>query len=292
MTRKEWLNQAQKRLESSGSSTSRLDAEVLLAHVLEVERIHLHMYPEQKVEPDDLETVETLIRRREKGEPVAYLTGTQEFMGLNFFVSPAALIPRPETELLVETVLAELKDRHCLALDREILAADIGSGSGCIAVSLAVLMPRLKILAVDLSEEALQNTRKNIRRQGVSNQVVPLRGDLLEPVEAWLEGTGKLDALISNPPYIPDHEMAELPASVADYEPPAALAGGVDGLDFYRTITAGAPALLRSGGLLAFEVGYQQGDAVTRLLEEQGFVEIRLLKDLAGLARVVLGKMP
>jgi len=111
-------------------------------------------------------------------------------------------------------------------------------------------------------------------------------------VEAWLEGTEKLDALISNPPYISDHEMAELPASVADYEPAAALAGGVDGLDFYRNITAGAPALLRSGGLLAFEVGYQQGEAVARLLEEQGFAEIRLLKDLAGLDRVVLGKRP
>lgn len=292
MTRKEWIQTAQKQLEEAKSPTPRLDAEVLLAHVLQVERIQLHMYPETVITDEDNAVLEDLITRRAAGEPVAYLTGIQEFMGLTFHVSPAVLIPRPDTELLVQTMLDTLKDMHCQRPDSSLLAADIGTGSGCIAVSLAVLFPQLKVLAVDLSLETLAVANRNCEFHGVKDQVILLQGNALEPVREWLHHrSDKLDALISNPPYISEGEMKELAPSVAAYEPHDALAGGPDGLDFYRQITAQAPALLRSGGLLAFEIGYLQGNAVSDLMKTNGFVQIQVLPDLAGHDRVVLGRM-
>ncbi|MDW7676693.1 MAG: HemK/PrmC family methyltransferase [Bacillota bacterium] len=324
MTRKEWIQMAQNQLEAAKSPTPRLDAEVLLAYVQQVERIQLHMYPERVISDEDNAVLEDLVSRRTDGEPVAYLTGTQEFMGLTLHVSPAVLIPRPDTELLVETTLENLKGMHCQHPEQPLLAADIGTGSGCIAVTLAVLLPQLTVLAVDLSTEALAVAGRNCASHGVKDQVIPLQGNLLEPVREWLQQrehrtsragsvsedadctpedgkgnkrpcqsfSGKLDAIISNPPYITEEEMRELPASVVDFEPHQALAGGTDGLDSYRQLTAQAPALLRSGGLLAFEIGYLQADAVADLMKTSGFVHIQVLPDLAGHDRVVLGRMP
>jgi release factor glutamine methyltransferase len=293
MTRKEWIQMAQNQLEAAISSTPRLDAEVLLAHVQQVDRIQLHMYPESAISDEDNVVLEDLISRRTAGEPVAYLTGTQEFMGLTFNVSPAVLIPRPDTELLVETTLENLKGMHCQRPEQPLLAADIGTGSGCIAVSLAVLLPQVTVLAVDLSPEALAVANRNRESHGVMEQVIPLQGNLLEPVREWLQHESyKLDAIISNPPYITEAEMKELAPSVAAYEPHRALAGGTDGLDAYRQITAEAPGLLRSGGLMAFEIGHRQGKAVCRLMNACGFIQVQVLPDLAGLDRVVLGRMP
>lgn len=315
MTRHEWIRWAVEQLNKRNNPTSRLDAEVLLAHVLGLERLKLHMYPDQPVDEVKAKAYESLVLRRSLGEPVAYLTETQEFMGMDFKVSPAVLIPRPDTELLVESVLAFLQEKHqredargmsvlkeftapalpqkkaCMA-EKVWRVADIGTGSGCIAVSLAALLPLSTIMAVDLSREALEVAVENIRLHQVGDRVLPRHGNLLDPVKEWVAQEGLLDAIVSNPPYITDGEMEELAVSVAGYEPHSALAGGKDGLDLYRQLTAGAAPLLGTGGLLAFEIGHEQGEDVAALMQQQGFVHIKVLKDLAGFDRVVLGRRP
>lgn len=313
MTRQEWIRQALLKLEKGNSPTPRLDAEVLLAHVLGLERLKLHMYPEVEVNHPSAELFLHLVHRRAQGEPVAYLTGTQEFMGLSFGVSPAVLIPRPDTELLVESVLAYLEeerqkeDEEGLSQVTDLkeplqaqtkgsgsrkawLAADIGTGSGCIAISLTALFPALTIMAVDLSKEALKVAWDNINRHLVEDRVLLRHGDLLDPVREWTDKGKLLDVIVSNPPYITEEEMTQLDPSVARYEPHSALTGGREGLDFYRRLTEEAPTLLGQGGLLALEIGHEQGSSVAALMKHQGFSQVKVLQDLAGYDRVVLGR--
>ncbi|MEN1760661.1 peptide chain release factor N(5)-glutamine methyltransferase [Anoxynatronum sibiricum] len=314
MTCREWLKVTEQRLSLEGATTPRLDAEVLLAHVLQVERIRLHMYPERPLAEGEVQQADRLLERRLHQEPVAYIIECQEFMGFDFHVNPAVLIPRPETELLVERVVdwlnKKVSDKNAgeeFQAKNETLpafslqGADIGTGSGCIAVSLAKLVPEIMMLAVDLSSEALGVAAENILRHQLTHRVIPLAGDLLEPVVFYLEnralpqwghGGGCLDFIVSNPPYINEKDMAALSPSVAAYEPVTALAGGADGLDYYRRLAAASPRLLCPGGLLALEIGYDQGNAVVRLLEEQGFLEVKCLQDLAGIDRVVMGIRP
>ncbi len=313
MTRQEWIHQAVEQLKKVNNQTPRLDAEVLLALVLGLERLKLHMYPEVDVNHQSAEMFQAFVQRRVLGEPVAYLTGAQEFMGLDFAVSPDVLIPRPDTELLVESVLEYLQEERKKDFDQGMsqatdlkdplqtqelgsrsrktwLAADIGTGSGCIAISLAVLFPTLTIMAVDLSREALKVAGENTVRHQVQDRVLLCHGDLLEPVREWTDKGMLLDVIVSNPPYITEEEMTQLDASVAHYEPHSALAGGREGLDFYRRLTEEAPQFLRVGGLLALEIGHEQGEAVAALMKQQGFGQVRILKDLAGYDRVVLGQ--
>ena len=291
MTRQDWIYWAVGQLDKKNNPTSRLDAEVLLAHVLGLERLQLHMYPAVAVDSPSATLFQHLVQRRTQGEPVAYLTGHQEFMGLDFKVSSAVLIPRPDTELLVESVLAYLKEERTDAgTDNRPLAADIGTGSGCIAISLAVLHPVLTIMAVDLSPEALKVAGENSTNHQVTDRVLLRQGDLLAPVKEWTDGGKLLDVIVSNPPYITEEEMTQLDVSVAGYEPHSALAGGREGLDFYRRLTEKSPALLRSGGLLAFEIGHEQGDVVAAMMKHQGLHQVQVLKDLAGFDRVVLGR--
>ncbi|WP_283409111.1 peptide chain release factor N(5)-glutamine methyltransferase [Anoxynatronum buryatiense] len=316
MTCQEWLKAAEQRLNLEGSTTPRLDAEVLLAHVLQVERIRLHMYPERLLSAEEMQQVSRLVERRLHQEPVAYIIESQEFMGFDFHVNPAVLIPRPETELLVEQVVCWLNRKasdkttgeQLRAKDNDTMitcslrGADIGTGSGCIAVSLAKLVPEIMMLAVDLSPAALEVAAENIRRHQLTHRVTPLGGDLLAPVASYLEnralpqcghdGGGSLDFIVSNPPYINEKDMEALSPSVAAFEPETALAGGADGLDYYRRLAAESPRLLCPGGLLALEIGYDQGSAVVRFLEEQGFMEVKCLPDLAGIDRVVMGIRP
>ena len=291
MTRQEWIHWAVTELDKKNNPTSRLDAEVLLAHVLGLERLQLHMYPAVAVDSPSATLFQHLVQRRTQGEPVAYLTGHQEFMGLDFNVSPDVLIPRPDTELLVERVLAFLQEEKAERDESSRpRAADIGTGSGCIAISLAVLHPALTIMAVDLSPAALEVAGENSDKHKVTDRVLLRQGDLLAPVREWTDNGKLLDVIVSNPPYITEEEMAQLDVSVAGYEPHSALAGGREGLDFYRRLTEESPALLRKGGLLAFEIGHEQGDVVAALMKHQGLHQVQVLKDLAGLDRVVLGR--
>jgi len=250
----------------------RLEAEVLLAHVLKASRTTLLTHPERSLSARQLANYRTLIRRRASGYPLPYLTGRAEFYGLEFEVTPEVLIPRPETETLVDLALAR----------RPATVVEVGAGSGCIAVSLAVNLPEATICAIDISPAALAVARRNVERHAVSARVHLMVGDVFNP------RPGPVDLIVSNPPYIPTSMRASLPASVRNHEPRLALDGGVDGMRIIQRLLAQAPAVLKPGGGLLIEIGADQGEAASRLAHTffpQATVHIH--PDLAGRDRVL-----
>lgn len=267
----------------AGLDSPRLDAEVLLSHVLKKERIFLYVHFDQPMEAAELASYRDCIRRRVQRQPVAYITGRKEFMGLEFKVTPAVLIPRPDTEILVEAVLQRLRAGAEAAGSR---IADIGTGSGAICLSLLNYLPQLRAAAVDISSEALAVAEENARILGLSDRLELWQGDMLAPLQAEC---GQLAAIVSNPPYIPRGDIGGLEPDVRDFEPLGALDGGVDGMDFYRRLLAGGAALLLPEGFLAVETGIRQAGQVKRLAEalpQWGRCEI--IRDLAGIERVVV----
>lgn len=273
------LRSAADRLREAGSDTPRLDAELLLMEALGWSREDLYRNPGGPVPAPRAERFEGLVSRRLRAEPVAYVTGFQEFWSLDFRVTPDVLIPRPETEHLVEAVLEFLASRPgpCRVLE-------LGTGSGAVAVSLAKECGRAEVWATDVSPAALDVARDNARRHGVGPRIHWLQGDLLAPVQGL---RGRFDVLVSNPPYVPSGTLACLEPGVRDWEPALALAGGVDGMDFHRRIVRDGVRLLRDGGLLALEVGAEQGGGVARLLQVHGELRgARVVRDYAGRARV------
>ena len=274
------LRRAAARLQEARSDTPRLDAEMLLMDVLGWSREALYRGPEVELQDPQIARFEGLVGRRGQGEPVAYITGSQEFWSLDFRVRPDVLIPRPETEHLVETVL-----RFLASCPGPCRVLEIGTGSGAIAVCLAKECARAEVWATDVSAPALDVARENARRHGVERRIHCLRGDLLAPVRGL---PGGFDVLVSNPPYIPSGEIPRLQRDVRDWEPGLALDGGVDGMDFYRGIVRDGVCHLREGGLLAVEIGAEQGDEVSRLFGAHGELrQVRVLPDYSGLPRVV-----
>ena len=277
-----WLNTARRFLEEHPGrrgglsfAETNLSAQVLLAHVIERPRTWLLAHPEAPLSFEAVKRLNNLLQRLAQGEPLPYLIGHWEFFGLDFLVSPAVLIPRPETELLVEQALEWLQDHP-----RARLAADVGTGSGCIAVSLAKHAPQLRIHAVDRSREALEIARQNAARQNVSEQVIFLQGSLLETA------SGPFDLVCANLPYIPSAALAGLP--VADHEPRQALDGGADGLAAIRALIQDAPRWLAPGALLLLEMQFDQGEEIAALAQEHlPGADISVLPDLAGLPRLV-----
>ena len=277
------LRRATTRLAEAGCATPRLDAEILLMEVLGWSREDLYRSPETTLDASETERFEALVARRERGEPVAYLIGKREFRSLDFTVTPDVLIPRPETEHLVEAVVDFLASRPG---PQRIL--DLGTGSGAIAVSVAKECPEAEVWATDVSAPALAVARENARRHGVERRIHLFHGDLCAPAR---DLPGYLDAVVSNPPYIPTREMTRLPRDVRDWEPSLALDGGVDGMGFHRRIAEEGIPLLREGGLLAVEIGADLGDAVCELFRAHRDIrEIRMLRDYAELPRVVAGE--
>ena len=280
------LRHATVRLRDAGMGTPRLDAELLLMETLGWSREGLYRNPERELRESQAERFESLVSRRLRAEPVAYMTGTREFWSLDFRVTPDVLIPRPETEHLVEAVLEFLASRPgpCRVLE-------IGTGSGAIAVCLARECAEAEIWATDVSAPALDVARDNASRHGVEGKIRWLRGDLFAPVHGLTE---RFDVLVSNPPYVPSGEIGGLQRDVRDWEPVLALDGGADGMDFYRRFVREGARHLRAGGLLAVETGAEQGGAVSRLLDaEAGFHRVRVRRDYAGLPRVVTAeRMP
>ncbi len=268
----------------AGLDSARLDAEVLLSHVLKKERIFLYVHFDQPLEPHELATYKECIKRRVKHEPVAYITGHREFMGLEFKVSKDTLIPRPDTEILVEAVLQRLKptgEGCCIA--------DIGTGTGAICLSLLNYLPQLKGYAVDISAEALKIALENAENLGLKDRAVLLQGDLLEPLKQKLPAGEGLSAIVSNPPYIPKADIQGLDADVRAYEPIGALDGGVDGLDFYRRLMQESAELLENEGFLALEVGIHQAQQLKALSEAMPqWKNCEIIRDLAGIERVVV----
>jgi len=261
--------------------TPRLDAEILVAHALGLSRVQLYVQHDRPLTAAELAGIRELIKRRQAGESVAYVVGKKEFWGLELAVDARVLVPRPDTETLVEEGRARLDEQK----GEGERIADVGTGSGAIALALAKLRPAAALYAVDISPDALAVARANAERLGLA--VTFLEGDLAAPLAAH----APFALIAANLPYIPRAELAGLAPEVRA-EPALALDGGPDGLDLVRRLVAGAPALLRSGGALALEIGAGQADATAALLEAAGFQDLRRRRDLAGIDRVVSGVRP
>lgn len=269
-----------------GIPNPRLDAEVLLGHLLEKSRLQLYLHFEMPVFQEHLTPFRELIKKRIAHTPVSYLTNRKEFMSLDFYVDERVLIPRPETEQLVETILTiETRDFQRLL--------ELGTGSGVIATSLAVQHPEWEIVATDISESALVVARKNAETHACAARIKFLSGDLFEPIETInANGNAQFDWIVCNPPYIKNTERDTLRPDVRDYEPEIALFGGDDGLNVIRRLIAGAPKYLAPSGKLILEIGATQADAVRTLLEtESAYETYEVFKDYAEKERVVLANV-
>ena len=261
---------------------ARIEADVLLAHALGVARTALYAHPDRQVPPDRLGVFRELLRRRADRVPLQYLTGRVSFMGFELKVDRRALIPRPETEWLVEAALDHAPEGDGLRF------ADVGTGSGCIAIALARALPHAGGLATDLSPDALVLAAENARRLGVGDRIAFLGGDLLEPVRR-LGAT--LDLICSNPPYVTAEEYATLAPEIRDHEPRSALVAGEAGMAFYRRLFREAPACLRPDGVLAVELADSACASVVRLLGGVADLEpVEVRRDLAGIERVLLAR--
>ena len=232
--------------------------------------------------PETERQVRELVERRLAGEPVAYLIGEWEFYGLPLDISTDVLIPRVDTEVLAEEAI-----RYCQTLT-ECRVLDLCAGSGCVGLAVGARVPQARVVLGELSDAALKICRQNIRRNGLSGRVVPLRADALDKPDKTL---GEFQCVVSNPPYIPRGDIDGLDGSVKDYEPRLALDGGEDGLDFYRSITEKWKDCLPVGGRLYFEVGIGQADEVLRIMRSQGFGDIQIVKDTHDIPRVVFGTL-
>ena len=272
----EALREGKQRLQAAGKDA--FDAELLLEKAAGLNRTALFLRGEELLSAEAVARYEGFLAERESGRPTQYILGTWEFMGLPFSVGEGVLIPRGDTEILVETILEKQESLRTIL--------DIGTGSGCIPVSLSHYGKFDSVLAVDISPKALGYAMKNAAANHA--EISFYESDLFSNVP--VEWKGKLDAIVSNPPYIPKEDIAGLMTEVKDFEPRNALDGGADGLDFYRAIVAESRDWLKQGGWLFFEIGYDQGEALRSLLAEAGYAEIGIRQDLAGLDRVAFGK--
>jgi len=268
-----------------------LAAELLLMHALGRDRSWLYSHPEEIVTPVTAEKYNALISRRAAGEPTQYLTGKQEFWGLEFEVTRAVLIPRPETEHVIEVALERLTSRRSAPASEaenklaKLRIADLGTGSGCIAIALSRELPNAEILATDISPDALAVARRNATRHGVEARVHFVECDLLG---AFSESPLPFDLIVSNPPYVGRNEAGELAREVRDHEPHAALFGGATGVEMYARLVEQAGALLRPGGILVIELGYNSLEHVRAIFEKQiGWRNVATTLDLAGIERVM-----
>ena len=277
---REALNIGKKRLHEAGVANPDLDSQLLLSHVLRTDRLKLFVYDKTELTKEQLESYDKLLNERCRFVPVACIIGRKEFYGLNFYVKEGVLIPRPETEFVVEEAL-----KAAGQISNPVIA-DLCCGSGAISVAIAVNNKQAKVYAVEISEVACEVARQNINAHGVQDRVLLLKADLWTALdERKLTG---LDIIVSNPPYIPSQELNSLPRDVKN-EPQLALDGGPDGLDFYRRIISRAPEFLKAGGRIILEIGWNQAPDVKKLLEKIGFIQVKIRKDYAGFDRVVTG---
>jgi release factor glutamine methyltransferase len=265
-----------------GIDSPRLTAELILSFVLGIERIELYMHFEKPVKKPQLDKLHSLVNRCTQNEPVQYLTGRCEFYSLSLEVSPACLIPRPETEMLVERAIEFLRSRAGVQY-----VCDLCTGCGCIAVVIAKNFSNTKIIATDICDKALRIAAQNVAKYQLEERIELLQGDLFEPVISQLD-VREFDLIVCNPPYVSRSEYEKLDAKVKNYEPKLALDGGPDGLDIYRRIAADVGSHLKKDGALLLEIGFLQGPAVKKLLEEAGtFKQIKIEKDFNNNDRIV-----
>jgi release factor glutamine methyltransferase len=277
------LSWATEDFKKKGLTSPRLEAEILLGAVLELDRVRLIVDSSRPLSTEELNAFKESFKRRRGGEPSAYILGKREFFGREFLVNRNVLVPRPDTEILVEEALERTAHR-----DLSGRALDLCTGSGCVAVSFALTRRTWQVTATDLSEYALSVARRNAEKLGAVWGVRFLAGDLFEA----LTDTERFELITANPPYIPTQELPMLDVGVRDFEPSQALDGGADGLDFYPRVLEGARRHLVPGGVLAVEVGAGQAEQVSQSFEKSGFTDIRRKTDYGGHERVVSGRAP
>ncbi|CEQ09620.1 N5-glutamine S-adenosyl-L-methionine-dependent methyltransferase [[Clostridium] sordellii] len=266
---------------SSISDTPKLDTEILLQKALgDVDRLYIQLNLDRKLSDEELKCFNEMINDRLNGRPIAYIVKNKEFMALDFYVEEGVLIPRPDTEPLVEEVIELSKGM------KDVNIVDIGTGSGAISVSLAKYIKNSYVYSLDISDKALSIGKKNAVNNEVDDKIEFIKSDVFTGIK---DRNLKLDIIVSNPPYIKKEDIKTLHTQVKDYEPYIALEGGEDGLDFYRTITEESLKYLKSNGILAFEVGHDQANDVCTIMENHGYKKIYTKKDLQGIDRVVIG---
>ncbi|CEP82493.1 peptide chain release factor N(5)-glutamine methyltransferase [Paraclostridium sordellii] len=266
---------------SSISDTPKLDTEILLQKALgDVDRLYIQLNLDKKLSDEELKCFNEMINDRLNGRPIAYIVKNREFMALDFYVEEGVLIPRPDTEPLVEEVIELSKGM------KDVTIVDIGTGSGAISVSLAKYIKNSYVYSLDISDKALSIGKKNAVNNEVDDKIEFIKSDVFTGIK---DRNLKLDIIVSNPPYIKKEDIKTLHTQVKDYEPYIALEGGEDGLDFYRTITEKSLKYLKSNGILAFEVGHDQANDVCTIMKNRGYKKIYTKKDLQGIDRVVIG---
>lgn len=271
------LNWTVNYFKSKNIQSARLDAEVLLSHVLRQERIYLYVHFDEPMEQNELSKFREYVKKRAQHVPIAYIIGEREFMGLPFKVTKDTLIPRPDTEILVENVLNNVDK------DKEIEIVDIGTGSGAIILSLLVNLPKAQGKTVDISSKAIEVAKENAVNLQVNDRCEFFVGDLFAPLN-----DNKFDVIVSNPPYIPQKDIATLEDDVKEYEPVSALTDGGDGLSYYRRLLSKGKAYIKENGFIALEIGIYQSEDVKQIAMDNGWKNIKIIKDYAGIDRVVL----
>ena len=280
MTIKDIIINYSKKLENI-SDTPRLDVEILLEKALGgVDNLYIRLNLNKELTKDQEILFNGFIEDRLKGRPIAYIVKNREFMGLDFYVKEGVLIPRPDTETLVEELIDICKSKENLHI------LDIGTGSGAITISLAKYLPTSMVKSLDISDIPLEVGKQNAITNGVSERIEFIKSDLFNSIE---NTDMKFDVIVSNPPYIPKCDIDTLHTQVKDYEPYNALEGGEDGLDFYRKITAQSKKYIKENGILAYEVGHDQAKDVAEIMVNNGYTNIYTKKDLQGIDRVVIG---
>lgn len=283
MTIGELLKEARQILLAAGIENCGFEAELLAAQTFNKDRVFFYTHGDEPVTDRQKTVFLTMVKRRAAHEPAAYILGQKEFMGLNFFVDANVLIPRPDTEAMVEVLISQLKKTD----HRGKKVLDLCTGSGAIGIALKYFCPEVEMTLSDYSPKALQVAKKNADLL-VAGDVNLMHSDLFVQFPA----TAAFDLIVSNPPYIPSGEIPKLAQDICEYEPTMALDGGATGLDFYRRIAAQAKGFLKDGGLLALEIGDHQENVVIELLKQNGFSRIEKIADLTGLVRAITAKMP
>lgn len=279
----EVLDWTRTHFEKKGLASPRLDAEVLIAHALGLKRVMLYAKYDQPLVPEELAKIRNLVARRANAEPIAHLTGSREFWSLDFEVTKDTLVPRPDTETLIEVALDASRGREVATI------VDVGTGTGCIAIVLATELADAKVWALEISEAARAVANRNVDKHAVGDRVTVLASDLLH---ALPHDVPRIDLLVANLPYIPSGDIANLMADVRDHEPSLALDGGRDGLDLVRRLVEQAPERMTPGGALVLEAGYDQHAATRALLDRGGFVDIATVKDAGDNERITWGRRP
>ncbi|SCL91020.1 peptide chain release factor N(5)-glutamine methyltransferase [Sporanaerobacter sp. PP17-6a] len=284
---KDLIRMGVKKLDGKKYSNPPLECVLLLAYLLDVDKTYIYIHNDEEVSSSVENKYFSLIDERRKGYPIQYILKEKEFMGISFYIEEGVLIPRPDTEILVQYVLDYIDEKY---KERDIKIVELGTGSGCISLSIAYYKKNVFVYSVDIDKKANAVAEENSKRLKLSDRVKILEGDLFQGIKN-MGLKNSVDIIVSNPPYIPEDEIFGLQDEIKKYEPLWALDGGEDGLDYYRRIIPQSKEYLKNRGILVFEMGFDQGRKIKELMEKENFRNINILKDLQGLDRVITGEL-